>query len=184
MKKMFFLILLSLVFQGFALYGQTDSAEIIEHTKELYPDYSKAFDKMSNEQVLEIIRNIENNKTEAELKKALFGNKIAIIAPFIFIILVVIVVQLFKYKRKRDLYILFSKYIEADKEIPRELIVNPIQPKNDLRRGLVWGFTGIAIIIASIFSQPDLLLVGLIPFFVGIAFTLSYFLIRKNNANK
>ena len=94
--------------------------------------------------------------------------------------MVVLIVQLFRYKRKKDLNNLLTKYIEAGKEIPVELITNPVQPKNDLRRGLVWGCLGIAIVITGLTVNRNMLFVGLIPLFIGIAFTLSHFLIKKD----
>jgi len=182
MKEMSLLIMLFTVFQGTVLFAQTDSTGIVEQAKSLNPEYSIAFEKMDAHQVFDAIRIIEDNKADIEKMNALFGNSstISIIAPFIFIILVVLIVQLFRYKRKKDLNNLLTKYIEAGKEIPVELITNPVQPKNDLRRGLVWGCLGIAIVITGLTVNRNMLFVGLIPLFIGIAFTLSHFLIKKD----
>jgi len=168
------------VFHGTVLFGQTDTTEILAHAKSLNPDYSIAFEKMSPAEVLEAIRIIELHRAEKEDMKALFGSTsstIATIAPFIFIIIVVLVIQLFRYKRKKDLNLLLSKYIEAGKEIPVELITNPVQPKNDLRRGLIWGCLGIAIVIAGLTVNRNILFVGLIPLFIGICFGIALYAI-------
>jgi hypothetical protein len=191
MKKTGILILLLVISTSTALWAQSKSTDTISKQINKYEEYKDALSRIDQSKLPGVIASIEKHRAETEQTKAFWNSMmgmktgwmgLAYIFPFIMIILIVVAVQYFRYKKKRDLYLLISKLVESGKDVPIELLVEPQKKRSDLRRGLVFLGFGLAIIIAGLNSNKALALIGLIPLFLGIAYMISHFLIKSKDA--
>ena len=183
-------VLMLLIAFGIATIVNAQSKQDLANTQTTKNgEYKEAFSRIDSAKLPEVIANIENKKAETEQQKAFWestkgmtGGLVGIM-PFIMIILIVASVQYFRYKKKKDLYLLVSKIIESGKEVPIELLKEPKKKRNDLRRGLVFSGLGIAIVIGAFITDKDLFIIGLIPLLLGVAFIVSHLLLKSKDDN-
>ena len=171
------------------VWAQSKSSDTVVTKTGKLDEYKDAFNRMEPSKLPGAIAAIEKFRAETEQQKVFWESTKgmtggwAAFFPFLMIILIVVTVQYFRYKRKRDLYLLISKLAESGKEVPIELLVEPQKKRSDLRRGMVFLALGVAIIIAGMKSHEALELIGLIPLLLGIAYITSHFLIRNKDVN-
>ncbi len=188
MKKTRLLLLLIALSTSTILWAQSKSADTISKQISKYDEYKDAFSRIDPSKLSGTIAAIEKFRAETEKSKAFWEAQKGLISgplaatPFLMIILIVVTVQYFRYKKKRDLYLLISKLVESGKEVPIELLVEPQKKRSDIRRGLVFFSFGLAIIISGIIYHEGLIVIGLIPSFLGIAYLAAHFLIKSKDA--
>ncbi|MDA3781286.1 MAG: DUF6249 domain-containing protein [Bacteroidales bacterium] len=162
--------------------AQSKSDEALISIKD---EYKEAFSRIDSTKIPEVIANIESKRADTEQKKAFWNStsSIEVVIPFIMIILIVVSVQYFRYKRKKDLYLLITKIIESGKEVPIDLLKEPKKNKNELKRGLVFSSLGIAIITGGFIIDKHFFVFGLIPLLLGIAYIIFHLLDKSKDDN-
>lgn len=198
MKKITFLLLLLVgsLFCWAVESKQPETDDAIQADK--YQEYSEAFKRIDSAKLPDLIEEIEEKRSETEQAKAFFeqnkniashplpfGNAVseivAVSIPFVMIIAVVGFVLYFRYKRKKELYALMAKFLEAGKEVPIELLKEPKEVSSDLKKGLIGVALGIAGVTGGFMINMKLVWISLIPLFVGLAYILSHFLLKKKD---
>ena len=148
-------------------------------------DYTVAFSRIDSTKIPEVIAEIERRREETEASKAFFestkGVAVGMVGmmPFIMVIIIVLSVQYFRYKKKKDLNLLISKIIESGKDIPFELLHEPKKKSSDLRKGLVILSIGLAMMLGGYMINKNLIWIGFLPFLLGVAFIASHFLVKS-----
>jgi len=182
--------------------SQLKSNESVATQTKINDEYKDAFNRIDSSNLPGVIADIEQKRAETERLKVFFESAaktlpgslstkastagLLIIFPFLMILLIVVAVFYFRYKIKRDRNLLIAKFLDSGKEIPIELLSEPIKPitkRSDLRRGLVLFSFGIAIVIGALIADKNLIMFGLIPLLLGIAYIISHFLIQDKVNN-
>lgn len=112
---------------------------------------------------------------------------IAIIVPialFIFLLGIVFIVHYLRFRQSQELQNTIRIMIEKGSQVPTELLSPPeknTKYQEDIRKGLILLFLGIAIPIAMVISQPENKgwVWGLIPLSIGLAYLISARLSKK-----
>lgn len=112
---------------------------------------------------------------------------IAIIVPialFIFLLGIVFIVHYLRFRQSQELQSTIRIMIEKGSQVPTELLSPPeknTKYQEDIRKGLILLFLGIAIPIAMVISQPENKgwVWGLIPLSIGLAYLISARLSKK-----
>jgi hypothetical protein len=182
-KKLVFMLLIALFTFSVNIVASND---VVPSTKKVEKGESVDSTKLSDAVTLEVLSNIAKKKTEEDQKMNMVINNDSPAVPlsaFLMIIVIVFCIQFYRFKKKKELYLLFSKFIESGKDIPIELL-QPKRKRSDLRTGLIFLAIGIAISIGAFVIDKDILLIGIIPLFLGIAFIVFHFLNKKKNDNQ
>lgn len=193
MKKTRILLLLLALTASTIVWAQSQSAVEVRAETNKIVENKVVPDRTDSSKQVEVHSKSEKRKVDAEqLKTILEATKgyhsgltasLAVVIPFVMIILLVLIVQYYRYKRKRDLYLLITKFVESGREVPLDLLIEPKIKRSDLRRGLVFLGFGLAIIIAGLNSNKALALIGLIPLLLGVAYLTAHFLIKSKDDN-
>lgn len=164
------------------------SNDVVPSTKKVvkdeYIDYTNAFKRIDSTKLPDVIAKIEEARADSKVTNIFNSHfDISDISVPIMIIFIIFFIQYYRFKKKKELYLLFTKIIESGKEIPIELLQQPKKKRSDLRTGLIFLAIGIAISIGAFVIDKDILLIGIIPLFLGIAFIVFHFLNKKKNDN-
>ncbi|GHV10107.1 hypothetical protein FACS1894162_2620 [Bacteroidia bacterium] len=107
--------------------------------------------------------------------------------PIVLVITIVAIVFNNKNNRNQLQADLATKALEAGQPIPEKLFAEPTKKRNPLNTGIICMGVGVGIslffVVISLTSDPHALAgasVGLIPFFIGIAYLLIHFLEKKH----
>ena len=149
-------------------------------SKALGEDFSEELqleiDGLTDEQKADFISSLEDgfviDMTSDDIPlAALF---IAVPAVILFLgmpIFIVLLVLWFGHKKRRQKMELVNVYLEANKEVPPQVLTSfDVGAASSLRRGLMLTALGVGIVAAfSAFGDADIGALGLIPLFVGVA---------------
>jgi len=107
------------------------------------------------------------------------------IFPFIFVIIVVIILQIGKFLKRKQMNELALRHIELGKDLPQELFREEKDIKSSLRIGIILSSIGIGLFFMfAIFLDPKMSAIAAVPFFMGLGFILIDKLERNRNNNK
>lgn len=112
---------------------------------------------------------------------------IAVMTPFIAIIIVVLLIVRFMTKKVQSRNRIIEKAIENNAQLPEDFFNEPKKSKTRLQSALVWIAWGIGIALVLFVLQPEdagpktSYIIGSIPFLVGIAKLITYFVEDRNN---
>jgi len=127
-----------------------------------------------------------------------FTGILAIIMPFLLVILIVWFGSSEKRKRYQLQADLAFKALEKGQLIPSDLFVEPVRKRNPLNTGIICIAVGIGVALfiwtaSTSFSQVSkeassffisLTSVGIIPFMIGVAYVIVHFLEKGKTANE
>lgn len=116
---------------------------------------------------------------------------VAIVAVFGLPLFIVISVALFKYLSNRRKYKVAEKMVEKGQELP-EWFFDKGQDQesqepfiNLLKKGLIWLGIGIGVVVLGFgVDQEQLMCIGAIPAFVGVAYLITSIVTKKEAAKK
>ncbi len=107
---------------------------------------------------------------------------VSIISVFSAGVLVVTVVMLFIYLSHRNKCKVMETAIKNGKDIPEEFFkTKESSPESRLLTGLIWIAVGVGFSIFSILEgEEELIGLACIPFLVGVAYVIVYYVSKKN----
>lgn len=124
----------------------------------------------------------QRDRSEAQpiWKRSLISN----IAPFIFVVLVVLIMQIGKHLKRKQMNELALRYIELGKDIPQDLFKEEKDVKNPLKIGIILSSIGVGMFVMfAIFLDLKMSSIAAVPFFLGLGFILIDFIERKHRSN-
>ncbi len=193
MKKLGFLLLFALfaIFSLDASTGAKVNADIANKDS-IYQatTHAQAVDsvqeqKLASEQIYEREKNDSDSNNTSEILNRL----VAILVPMMaFLTAILIVFFVLRNKRIKELRMiqLYEKALDAGKDLPESFFRRPEQePKSHLLKGMIWMGSGLGITIGAFYMMGEHTpwAFGLIPFFIGLAYLISYFIEKKDKAN-
>jgi len=101
-------------------------------------------------------------------------------------IIIVLAVLRHRWRRQRLVNDVVVKLVEKGQPIPPELFIEPIQPKSDLRRGIILVGVGLGLIGFFFFGHGgdhDGVGIGFIPLMIGLGYLLSWKLEQGRKVN-
>jgi len=155
--------------------------------------YSKAIEKLSADQIVEVLKNA--NHEQASKDDVFFsttigsgdskGNSVIMeIIPFIMVIAIILIVFGVKAYNTRQRTKLAMLCIEKGQQIPNDIFYDKKKvKKSNLNRGIVFISLGLALLIAIyILVGLKWAAISIIPLFLGIGYVVIHFL-ENNNTN-
>ena len=157
------------------------SKEIQEQKKD-----SAIFSKLSPNQILELKKGEQEVQKQQIIKEGRNDNPfngfelfLIVLLPFLFVATIIYMnVKAQKEESKRR-YELYSKSLEMGQTVPEHFFDEPKKnnPTSNLKKGILWLVVGLGLLISfSVMHQRDVLIVGIVPTFVGIGYLLVHFL--------
>jgi len=148
------------------------------------------YEKLSSDQILELEKSkhrVEEQRIEAESKEDMplngFGIVMIVIAPFLFVVAIILISARNKDIESKRRYDLYMKSLEMGQNIPENFFEEPKKSKpSNLKRGIIALMVGLAFGIFLLIRHDNsvgFMLAALIPGFVGIGYILVYFLEKK-----
>jgi hypothetical protein len=195
MKKLMMFLLILLSFSILSTHAQNDStAKSLELSKEV-------IDKLSSEQILELAKEKERLKFEHEAAMAEkfgvngqelmndmipseFTMVISILIFFCFLIMLVAIPFYFNQRKSRSRINLLGKFIDKDKDIPKELMLSEKKARSDLHRAIILISLGISVglFLYLLKLEESYWTIGLIPTIIGIGYFLSFKFDKSNKS--
>jgi hypothetical protein len=179
-------ILLSLVMMMFFLMTSAFRSYATDSSKVKTTD--SAYIKLTPQQYEDLVRaKIEKEAENDNGRTIVIGDRHGIghISPFIFVILIIVVISVSKHFRQKRMQELHMKYLEAGKEIPADMSkIFREYRNNPMRRAIVLIMVGFGIMVSMYFvvpnDAPNIWTIGLIPLFVGLGFLIVHFFEKKS----
>ncbi len=178
-------------------FGQTDS---IAKSFEIAPEI---IEKLSSEQLLDLVKENERLKQEHETAMAekfgvnghdLFNDMMPseftmVLSTIIFLAFIIsLVVVPFYFSQRKSImrFNLFSKLIDTNKDIPKELLMSDKKVRTDLHKSIILICIGVSIglFLFLLKLENSYWTVGLIPTIIGIGYLVSYILDKQNKINE
>jgi hypothetical protein len=90
--------------------------------------------------------------------------------------MLVIVPFYFNQRKSKSRFILFGKFIDKDKDIPKELMQSEKKTRTDLHRGIILISLGLSVglFLYLLKLEENYWTIGLIPTIIGIGYFLSF----------
>lgn len=107
--------------------------------------------------------------------------------PFATAILIIFLVLRNKRLKEQRMFQLYEKALDAGKELPESFFnQSNNEQKSHLLKGMIWMGSGLGISIGALYlmGKDSPWGFGLIPFFVGIAYLISYFIEKPDKAKE
>jgi hypothetical protein len=179
-------ILLSLMVM-FVLMTFTYRSQAKEVTSMQNPDTS-SYIKLTKQQYEELIRVKTEKESPINKNKSISNdgnNEVNRTTPFVFIIILVLIIAITKHRRQSKMQELHMKYIESGKEIPDEMNKIFREYRNGpLKRAIILITVGLGMMLCLFIivpsDEPNIWTIGLIPLFVGLGFLIVHFFEKKS----
>jgi hypothetical protein len=176
------LILISILVIGALCKAQINPDSLIN-----YPITKEVVEKLSNEELINLIKNIEATKENygllGEDRKVYFAQRFVtpqfiIGIGFIILLFFIRLISIpfyFNHRKTKSFHGMINGFIEKEIEIPQELLVINSQSKSDLRRSIILIFTGIAVILTLVvlIDHSRIWTIGIIPIIIGIGYLIA-----------
>ena len=128
----------------------------------------------------------------------MINSVLALTVPFIFVIIIVWMEHKEKSKRNQLQADLYLKALEKGQTVPPDLFADPKKQHNPLNNGIICIAVGIGlslffIALSAFIFQMDgnassvflaMSSVGIIPFLIGVAFLIIYYIEKKNSTTE
>ena len=123
---------------------------------------------------------------------SLVSSILALVGPFIFVIIIMLLQSNDKRKRHELQADLYAKALEKGQSIPADLFAEPKKKRNPLNTGIICIAVGIGVslffwVVSVVASEKEALVasaLGIIPFLIGIAFVIIHFIEKKKVAEE
>jgi hypothetical protein len=151
------------------------------------PD-TTSYIKLTQQQYEELVRAKTEKESPINKDKTMSkdgDNEINRTAPFVFIIILVLIIAITKHRRQSKMQELHMKYLESGKEIPDEMNKIFREYRNGpLKRAIILITVGLGMMLCLFIivpsDEPNIWTVGLIPLFVGLGFLIVHFFEKKS----
>lgn len=148
------------------------------------------YEKLNPQQILELEKSraeVEKQRIDAESKEDMplngFGIVMIVIAPFLFVVAIILISARNKDIESKRRYDLYMKSLEMGQSIPENFFEEPKKNKpSNLKRGIIALMVGLAFGIFLLIRQDNsvgFMLAALIPGFVGVGYILVHFLEKQ-----
>jgi len=173
----------------------TKEVKVIKNNIPANTKDSILYEKLSADQLLELKKE-ENQLRMEEIQSAskdanpLNAPAIVMIVliPFIFTVIILLVIGNIKGKESSRRYDLYKKSLEMGQPIPEHFFEEPTKKDtvSNLKKGILWLSVGLSIVISTVvMNEVDAAFLGIIPAFVGLGYLLVHLLDKpKNNASE
>jgi Na+-transporting methylmalonyl-CoA/oxaloacetate decarboxylase gamma subunit len=183
MRKTIFLSLMVM----FVMMTSTFRSQAKEVTNTQNPD-TTSYIKLTKQQYEELVRAKTEKESPNSKDKTISdnsGNEINRTTPFVFIIILVLIIAITKHRRQSKMQELHMKYLESGKEIPDEMNKIFREYRNGpLKRAIILITVGLGMMLCLFIivpsDEPNIWTVGLIPLFVGLGFLIVHFFEKKS----
>ena len=195
MKKLMLFLFILLSFSILSTHAQNDSTpKTLELSEEV-------LDKLSSEQILELAKEKERLKFEHETAMAekfgVNGQEImndmipseftmvtTIVIFFTFLIMLVAIPFYFNQRKSKSRINLLGKFVDKDKDIPKELIISEKKARSDLHRSIILISLGISVglFLYLLKLEQSYWTIGLIPTIIGLGYFLSFKFDKSNKS--
>lgn len=155
---------------------------------------SIVYSKLTADQILELKQQevlVERERIEAESKSEMPLNGFAIVLitlmPFVFVLLIVFMLNKSRNKEAARRYDLYSKSLELGQTLPENFFEKPAKQDavSNFKRGILWLAIGLALTIyCLVVRELDWLIVGIVPAFVGAGYMIVHFIEKPNKINE
>lgn len=123
-----------------------------------------------------------NNQTHIDNNSVDIGNILTRIMPFIFVILIVGMVQFSNFQKNKQKTQIALKYLEQGKEVPKELFADKKDKMEPLKMGVIFVSIGIGMFIMfSVFMDIKIASIAAVPVFLGIGFLVVHVLSKRKS---
>lgn len=146
-------------------------------------DIEVEIEGLSDEEKKEIIDALEEGFSINMGSDDIPAGALAIVIPVLLLtlgmpIIIVLVVLWFGHKKCRQKMEVINAYLQADREVPDQVLnAFDVGSKSSLRRGIMLVGLGLGIVAAfNGFGESEVAALGLIPFFIGLARLIYWFL--------
>lgn len=197
MKKLILSLFILLSVSILPTQAQNDSiAKLFELTPEVYQ-------KLSSDQILELAKEKERLKFEHEkamaekyavnpkeimdgIMPSEFTMIFASVIFFSFLILLVVIPFYFNQRKSNSRFNLLGKFIDKDKDIPKELMVAEKQTRSDLHKAIILISLGLSVglFLYLLKLEESYWTIGLIPTIIGIGYFLSFKFAKTNKSEQ
>lgn len=193
MKKLIFLLVIMLSINSLSTYAKSDS---IAKSYGITPEI---IEKLNGQQLLELVKEKERLKQEHETAMAMkfgvngreiikdvmpseFAMVLFVILFLTFLTMLVVIPFYFNQRKSKARFDLFTKLIDNNKDIPKELLLPDKKPRTDLHKSIILISIGISVGLFLFLLKLDksYWTIGLIPTIIGIGYFLSYMFENKN----
>lgn len=197
-KLLTFLIVLFTVFQPIRAAIDLDSLkqEIIQNTKEIQElrKDSILFSKLTSEQIVELKRNelqVKQNEIESRGQSEMplngFGIVMIVLIPFVFAIIILLIVGKIRNAESERKYALYLKSLEMGQAIPDHFFDTPKKVKNEsnLKTGIILLAIGLGFVTLYVFVQYEIaIMLGIFLAFLGIGYLLVHLLDKPKKVDE
>ncbi len=195
MKKIMLSLFILLSVSILSTQAQNDS---IAKSLELTPE---VIEKLSSDQILELAK--EKEKLKFEHEKAM-AEKFAVnpqeiindfmpseftmifssVIFFAFLIMLVVIPFYFNQRKSKSKLDLLGKFIDKDKDIPKELMFSEKKTRSDLRRAIILISLGLSVglFLYLLKLEESYWTIALIPTIIGIGYFLSFKFVKNNKS--
>lgn len=171
--------------------GRTNSAdeiskEAIEQIKtEIVNELGKVSTDSLSEKVIYVQPTVVSSGGGSPFKAKLLIPLFGIVIPFAAFVGVVWVVMHFRRERQRDKYKIIELSIQKGQQLPDSFYLGERLRKSRLQSGIIWLGCGLALFIWGLGDSDELTAaLGIIPFFVGVARIVTYFVEDRKTLRK
>jgi hypothetical protein len=197
-KLLTFLIVLFTVFQPIRAAIDLDSLkqEIIQNTKEIQElrKDSILFSKLTSEQIVELKRNelqVKQNEIESRGQSEMplngFGIVMIVLIPFVFAIIILLIVGKIRNAESERKYALYLKSLEMGQAIPDHFFDTPKKVKNEsnLKTGIILLAIGLGFVTLYVFVHYKIaIMLGIFLAFLGIGYLLVHLLDKPKKVDE
>jgi hypothetical protein len=195
MKKLMLLLFILLSYPVLSSHAQNDT---IPKSLELSEE---VLDKLSSEQILELAKEKERLKFEHDAAMAEkfgvngqelindmipseFTMVLTVVIFFAFLIMLVTIPFYFNQRKSRSRLNLLGKFIDKDKDIPKELMLSEKKARSDLHRAIILISLGVSVglFLYLLKLEQSYWTIGLIPTIIGLGYFLSFKFDKSNKS--
>lgn len=197
MKKLMLSLFILLSISILSIQAQTDS---LVQSLELSPE---VIEKLSSDQILELAKEKEKLKFEHDAAMAEkyavnpqdimndiipseFTMILASLLFFTFLLMLVLIPFYFNQKKSKSKLNMYGKFIEKDRDIPKELMLPEKKTRSDLHRSIILISLGLSVglFLFLLNNEERYWTIGLIPTIIGIGYFLSFKFANTNNSSQ
>lgn len=195
MKKLMLSLFILLSVSILSTQAQNDSiAKSLELSSEVIA-------KLSSDQILELAKEKERLKYEYDqamaekgmelpqklIKEMMPSEFVMVLGPLFFlsfILMLVIIPFYFNQRKSKSRLELLGKFIDKDKDIPKELMLPEKKTRSDLRTAIILISLGLSVGLFLYFLklEESFWTIGLIPTIIGIGYFLSFKFVKTNKS--
>ncbi|MFV0390981.1 MAG: DUF6249 domain-containing protein [Paludibacteraceae bacterium] len=149
-----------------------DSLPKLYLSDDLDPKEAVLLQKLTSNQIMELEKQRLANAKASDMPFNPLGLVVICFATFLLVVFIILMTSRYKNKESIRKHELFMKAIEAGQTIPENYYrENEKSKSTNLQKGAIWMAVGLGAVLSGLLVHKDqLLIVGIIPAFIGVAF--------------